>query len=473
MLTRMALAAVAILLAAARVSAADGETLRDFQQTIDEVLRGHYEMGQGRTLSETSRIAYGAYTTLAYLSADDVLGQPQGIAEIDAKFWMHAETKGHKFYGRLRLLYENFDSGDAFTASGDGFVEPLFDRYWYRFDWRLEEQAETGVDPGWDWWVQVGRQYVSWLSGLTLSDPLYAARGGVETKSLALEALFGITPNHFIDFDGSRPTYNSDTDRTFFGISAECRSLRNHRPFVYLLWQEDDNSQPFGPAGPQFQYDSRYAGVGSTGEIRTGVWLYRLELIYEFGESISDLLGALPQTVDDIEAYAARFFVAYMPVRARARIGLRIESEVLVGSGDDDRGASSQTAGGNLAGTKDTSFIAFGYVNTGLALAPELSNLVSVRLTCSAFPLRGRGIFDRMQVSLSGFVFMKYDENAPISVPTVFGESFIGSEIDLTLDWKLTSDLDLLLQYGIFLPGDAIADSDPLHFLYAGFSYGF
>lgn len=471
-MTRIALTAAAILIATARVSAADAEMLKDFQQTIDEVLRGHYEMAVGRTLSETTRIAYGAYTTFAYLSADDITGEARGFGEIDAKFWMHAETKGHKFYGRMRLLYENFDSGDTFTASGDGLVEPIFDRYWYRFDWRLEEQAETGTDPGWDWWVQVGRQYVAWVSGLTLSDPLYAARGGVETRGFAFDALFGVTPNHFIDFDGSRPSYDSDTDRIFAGISAECRSFRNHRPFVYLLWQEDENSQPFGPAGPQFLYDSRYVGVGSTGEIRTGVWLYRLELVYEFGESISDTLAAA-QTVDDIEAYAIRFFVAYMPVRARARIGLRVESEILVGSGDDDRGASSQTAGGNLAGTSDTSFIAFGYVNTGLALAPELSNLVSFRLTGSAFPLRGRGIFDKMQVSLSGFVFAKYDDNAPISVPTVFGESFVGSEIDLMLDWTLTSDLNLLLQYGIFLPGDAMADSDPLHFFYVGFSYGF
>jgi hypothetical protein len=150
-----------------------------------------------------------------------------------------------------------------------------------------------------------------------------------------------------------------------------------------------------------------------------------------------------------------------------------LESEVLVGSGDDDRGASSQTANGNLAGTDDNSFIAFGYVNTGLALAPEFSNLVSVRLTGSAFPFRGRGAFDRMQVSLSGYVFMKYDENAPISVPTVFGESFVGGEIDLSVDWTITSDLNLLLQYGMFLPGDAMVNDDPLHFFYVGFSYGF
>jgi hypothetical protein len=466
------LAFAAILFATARISAADADLVKDFQQTVDEVLKGHFETGPGRTLSEAARIAYGAYTTFAYLSADDVTGDPQGLAEIDAKFWMHAETKGHKFYGRMRLLYENFDSGDAFTASGDGLVEPLFDRYWYRFDWRLEEQAEKGADPGWDWWVQFGRMYVNWVSGLTLSDPLYAARGGVETRTFALDLLFSVTPNHFTDFDGTRPTNNSDTERYFWGVSAELRSLRNHRPFAYFLSQDDENSQPFGPAGPQYLYDSSYVGVGSAGEIVTGIWLYRLELVYEFGDSISDTLAAV-QTVDDIEAYAIRFYVACMPPRARQRIGLRVEAEFLLGSGDDDRGASSQTAAGNLAGTSDTSFIAFGYVNTGLALAPELSNLVSVRLTGSAYPLRGRGVFDRMQVSLSGFVFAKYDENAPISVPTVFGESFVGGEVDLAVDWTITSDLNLLLQYGIFLPGDAFPDSDPLQFLYVGFSYGF
>jgi len=470
---RIALATCAILLATARVSAADADTLKDFQHTIDEVLRGHYEVGPGRSLSESLRLAYGAYTTFGYLSSDDLTGEARGFAQIDSKLWARAETRGHTFYGRLRLQYYDYDSGDAFTASGDGLTEPLFDRYWYRFDWRNDERAENGTDPGWDWWVQVGRQYVNWVSGLTLADPLYAVRAGAETRSFKADFLFGATPNHFIDFDGSRPNFDSDTERYFYGVSAECRALHNHRPFVYFLWQEDENSQPFGAAGPLYHYNSRYVGAGATGEIITGVWLYRLELVYEFGDSISDTLGVLPQTIDDIEAYAIRFYLAYMPPRARATMGLRIEAEVLVGSGDGDRGAAAQTANGNLSGTKDQSFIAFGYVNTGLALAPELSNLVSVRLTGSAFPLRGRGIFDKMQVQLSGFVFAKYDDNAPISVPTVFGESFVGGEIDLTLDWKLTSDLDLIVQYGVFLPGDAMVNSDTLQFFYVGFSYGF
>ncbi len=470
--TRILLVLAAVLLATARVSAADADTLKDFRQTIDEVLRSHYEFGPGRTLSESLRLAYGAYTTFAYLSADDMTGEARGFAEIDAKFWMRAEVGGHSAYGRLRLQYDDYDSGDVFTASGDGLIEPIFDRYWYRFDWRNDQRAEDGIDPGWNWWVQAGRQYVNWLSGLTLSDPLHAVRAGVETRAVGADLLLGLTPDHFIDFDASRPNFDSDTERYFWGASVECRAMRNHRPYLYFLAQEDENSQPFGPVGPQYHYNSRYVGAGSTGEIVTGTWLYRLELVYEFGDSTSDGLVS-PQTSDEIQAYAGRLYLAYLPPKARATIGLRIEAEVLVGSGDDDRTTSSQTIGGNLAGTKDNSFIAFGYVNTGLALAPEISNLVSVRISGSAFPLRGRGIFDRMQVVLSGFVFSKYDDNAPVSVPTVLGESFIGSEINLMLDWKLASDLDLIAQYGIFLPGDAIADSDPLHFFYVGFSYGF
>jgi hypothetical protein len=469
---RVLLACAAILLVALRASAAGPDARKDFQQTIDEVLRGHFEMAPAQTLSEALRLDYGAYTTFAYLSEDDLTGTARGFSQIDSKFWLQAQKGGHTFYGRMRLNYENYDAGDAFTASGDGFIEPLFDRYWYRFDWRSEERVETGADPSWDWWVQVGRQYVNWGSGMTLSDALYAVRAGAEARSFSADILLGLTPEHTTDFDGSRPSFDSNTKRSFWGISTECRALRNHRPFLYFLGQEDNNAQPFGPLGPLFKYDSRYVGAGATGEIVTGTWLYRLELIYEFGHSVSDAFVA-PQTSEHIEAYALRFYLAYLPPRARERIGLRIETEFLMGSGDPDRGTGTQTAGGNLSGTKDESFIAFGYVNTGLALAPEISNLVSFRITGSAFPLRGHGIFDRMQVSLSGFVFAKYDSDAPISVPTVAGKGFIGGEIDLALDWKFTSDLDLIAQYGVFLPGDAMIDSSALQFFYVGFSYGF
>jgi hypothetical protein len=164
-----------------------------------------------------------------------------------------------------------------------------------------------------------------------------------------------------------------------------------------------------------------------------------------------------------------------MPASRRHR-GLRIEVEVLVGSGDEDRGHASQTVNGNLSGTKDESFNAFGYANTGLALAPELANLLSLRLGASAMPWREqgtRGLLGRLRLAVDGFLYMKTDDSAPMSVSTVAGEGFVGVGVDLTLQWIITSDVAFDLRYGIFVPGDAVADDDPMHFGYVGVSYGF
>jgi hypothetical protein len=68
---------------------------------------------------------------------------------------------------------------------------------------------------------------------------------------------------------------------------------------------------------------------------------------------------------------------------------------------------------------------------------------------------------------------MKYDSDAPVSFPTVGGESFLGGEIDFMIDWTIASDVNLIAQYGIFLAGDAMLNSDTLHFFYVGLSYGF
>jgi len=58
-------------------------------------------------------------------------------------------------------------------------------------------------------------------------------------------------------------------------------------------------------------------------------------------------------------------------------------------------------------------------------------------------------------------------------VLTVTGESYVGAEADFILEWILTSDTALNIQYGLFIPGNAIPDNDLRQYLYVGFSYGF
>ncbi|NJN14255.1 MAG: alginate export family protein [Planctomycetes bacterium] len=452
--------------------AEDRALLHKLDKTLDAIIQSRYENTAGLTLAEHSRLLYGVYTTLSGLAADGETGSTRVLRQVDSKVWAQAQSEGHMLYGRLRFRYRDFNTGDSFTPGGDELVAPIGDRYWYRFDWQTDRKTEHGEDPGWNWWVQVGRQSVNLGDGLVLSETLYAARGGVDWKLWHFEGLFGLTPRTgTIDFDGSRPDYATDTSRQFWAILVEYRGLAAHRPFLYFLDQQDENDDVL-PGGARFGYDSSYVAFGSTGQI-VSQWLYRVEFVKEFGRSTSDILGALPQTIDDIDAWAALIRVIHAPHRYRTTLRLRVEFEVLLASGDEDRTHSAQTVGGNLRGTDDEGFNSFGYSRTGLALSPDLSNLLSVRVGASAAPFPGHRWFGNLRLFLDAYFLNKMDRNAPLSVTSVTGEGNIGFEVDLGVQWQILSDLAIDLQYGIFLPGNAVPYDDARHFLYVGVSYAF
>ncbi len=469
------LAGAALLLFSVAVQAQDDDArrLEQFEQAMDAVRQNYFEKTAGKTLTEHMRLMYGAFTTVSGLVVDDEDGGSRVLRQIDSRLWGQVQVGGHMFFGRLRFRYRDFNTGDGFDGEDNNLTEPIGDRYWYRFDWRTEQRAEDGTDTPWNWWVQIGRQHVHWVSGLVLSEQLYAARGGIDLQKWRFGFMVGQTPNTGpIDFDASRPDFADDVERVFWAFSIEYRGIQGHAPYVYVVRQEDENDTVLG-GGIRLGYDSLYVAVGSTGQIVTGEWLYRTEFIYESGRSISDTLGAFPQTLDDIAAWAGRMQVIYLPLSLK-HMGFRAEFELLLGSGDSDRSHGSQTAGGNLSGTDDESFNDFGFASTGLALAPELANLISVRFGASLAPLRGRGeLFEDFRFGLDLFFFFKMDENAPMTVSSVAGESFLGVEIDVVIDWNLTDDAAIDLRYGIFIPSDAFPFDNELHFFFLGFSYGF
>jgi len=442
------------------------------EQELNEVLEARYERVAGLSALETSRIDYGVYTTASGILSDRIDGTSSEMTQIDARFWLDARSRGHRLYGRLRLHYQWFGEGDSWWASGDGFRYPIGDRYWYSFDWRVHQKSTKGVDPDWNWNTRVGRQLVSWGTGFVLRRALYAWRLRGEWDEAHVEAMVGNTPdNDFIDFDGSRPNYDSNTDRLFYGLIADWRGIRDHRPYVLFLAQDDQNDATL-PGGGRYRYDSYYAAIGSSGQLG-GTILYRLELVYEWGKSLSDLLGAFPQTSDDIEAWALKFEFIWTPRRFPLLRDWRVDFELLIGSGDSDRGHSAHTVNGNLSGTSDESFNAFGSYNTGLALAPDVANLVSLRLSPRWRPFRQTEDGSRFGVGLDLFGFFKLDKDAPLSVATLPGRSYVGLETDLLLEWQVTSDVVVQARYGIFLPGDAFPTSQALQFFYWGVSYGF
>ena len=466
-----------------------GQTSPDVVRRLERQLRqldATYRLAvpPDQPIAERLMFDYGGSLRFGLLSVDAPCGETRILRQTDGILYLRAELDGaHRFFGRLRFLYNDFNGHDSFDGRGDEWEEPIGDRYWYQFDLRGAKLAETGQRLDYNVNLKAGRQFVHWGSGVTLSNVLYAGLLDVELADFGFTGLLGLTPSSgTIDWDGSRPGFDSDTDRAYFGGMIEYRGFAAHRPYFSALVQRDHNERdqhtfrtPIFNYPTEFDYDSEYWAIGSRGTLGPRLF-YRAELIYETGEGLSssfDRNTAAPvaQTKEDIEAWAGIFSLTYL---LRDDHDTRFDLEVAGGSGDDDRLDSSDTFGGNESGTTDRAFNSLGYVNTGLALAPDLSNLLSIRLGASTSPRQIGTHSDWLRLGVNGFLFFKNDEDAPLNVYTA-NETFIGGELDFAVDWRITSDLSASLRYGLFLPSDAIPDcqDDPRHFVYAGVTYAF
>jgi len=178
----------------------------------------------------------------------------------------------------------------------------------------------------------------------------------------------------------------------------------------------------------------------------------------------------IAQTLDSIEAYAMDFQLDYLLGDNRQT---RFSFETILASGDSDRLQTSNTIGGNLPGSKDRAFNAFGLLNTGLAFGPSVSNLWSMRVGASTFPFPDIAAFRRLQLGTDFFVFQKLNANAPIDEATS-DSPFLGVEPDVYLNWQITSDVALSVRYGAFFPGDSIENDGKIRqFLYTGVTIAF
>jgi hypothetical protein len=229
----------------------------------------------------------------------------------------------------------------------------------------------------------------------------------------------------------------------------------------------------------EYDYHSWYIGIGSTGALSPNL-RYGVELVYEGGTTLSNSFEAsgvgglfpIDQTEDNISAAA---FNARLDYFVNDPNQTRFSLEFLASTGDKDRGSSTNTFNGNESGTDDHGFNAFGLVNTGLALAPDPSNLLMLRLGAATLPLPNSGVFSRMQVGVDFFVLSKLQSEAPIDQNTSSDHRFLGVEPDIYLNWQVTSDVTLALRYGVFFPSsDAFGENDePRQFFYGGLTFAF
>lgn len=453
----------------------DNYRLQLDQQRREQILDASRAVPAG----QRSYLDYGAYFTFDYMSVEDNTGENHVLRQYDFIAYGRLNLdNAHELFLRFRTTYRDFNQGDSFDGRGDELLDPDLDLGYYKFDLAGYLGATKGQSIDGNVVGKFGRDIVYWGNGLVMGQVIDGMMIDFTGGPFQLSGIAGVTPVRTVDFDSTRPDFDFNTRRGFYGLMGSMQ-VGAHRPYVYGLIQRDYNKDEdfeFGSITTEFEYNSYYLAVGSNGNLGDRL-VYGAELVYQMGEGKSNsftisgpFLSPIDQTEEQISAYAADFRLDYLFEDERfSRAGL----EFLLASGDDDRLHTSNTFGGNTPGTDDNAFNAFGLINTGQAFAPVVSNLMMLRAGYSTYPFQDIRALRRLQVGTDIFVYGKFDADAPIDEVTR-DETYLGWEPDFYLNWRITSDVTLALRYGVFFPNSqAFVDDDARHFISTSITVAF
>jgi hypothetical protein len=457
---------------------------RQAQQIQRETLR---QQAEGLTLEDRVLADYGGYVTFGYYSIDDALNRNHVLRQYELLGYLRLNLdEAQEIFLRARTGYRDFNDGDSFDGRGDEAIDGDLDRGYYRVDLARLNKAKGQRDL--NLILEGGRDLAYWANGLTLAQVMDGLFVTVTWGGLQLDLIAGVTPTRTVDFDSSRPAFDYNTHRGFYGAMLSAR-WGAHRPYVYYIAQRDYNDHDFlrvGTINTRYNYNSDYLGFGSTGALSDRL-LYGVEVTLEGGWGLSNSFALTPipnpvpgaedvriptqteQKQDAIRAMAADVRLDYLLQDPRRT---RLSAEFIYASGDTDRFQTSNTLGGNRRGSDDHAFNAFGSLNTGLAFAPAVSNLIAVRAGASTFPFVTGDPWSRLQIGTDLFVFAKARSDAPIDEPTD-DRHYLGFEPDFFMNWQITNDVTIAVRYGVFFPGAAIPDNDARQFLFLGVTYAF
>ncbi len=372
----------------------------------------------------------------------------------------------HQFYARLKMTYTDWNRGTSYDGNEDDFDGPDADRLWYQFDLRQAAKSYGHTDLPFGHQTKVGRQYVQFGSGYALTLPLDAVTISSQFDKLEFTGLLGKTVLGMDDFiEPSRPR-SGQMDRHILGVETRYRTAQ-HTPFAYVFWNQDENPRSIWAGDQGYGYDSVYTGLGSTGQLARYL-RYSTEIVYEGGRSYGDhvMFGR-----DPINALGFDALLGYLiPNKYQPYF----DAEYMFASGDGDRrGSPIDAVGGNTKGV-DSSFIGFGYRDTGLAFAPRLTNMNIWRAGASVFPFTNAGALRHLQVGTNWFLYARNKAAGAVSDNTADTRSHeLGWEMDYYINYQITQELTATARYGVFFPGDAFSDPDTRTFFLFGITYSF
>jgi hypothetical protein len=379
----------------------------------------------------------------------------------------------HHFYVRLRGEYIDWNHGDEYRSTENKLswnMEEGFDQGFYTLsiDKALKKYLNCEIPVRMElkagrFRSSIGRQiaYAKNGNGIELN-------GESKWVDFKLFGFKNLIDEENIDF--STPGFRSSR-RFFYGTEVKYNRLKRHVPYVFALFQEDHSGESPEDLDQDYEYNSRYYGVGSRGQIIENLF-YEIEGIRQEGKGYPEAatVGISPDN-EQIEAWALDATLTY---NSNIITHPAFSAQYAFGSGDPDRrDRITNTIGGNAEGSRDRGFVNFGYIDTGLNLAPRISNLRMYKLGCSFYPLE---FFQNknVNVKVNYFLFRKDEKEAAISDTRADRpQRNLGKEFDVSIAWKVFSDLSASVDYGRFYPGNAFSDKDARDFVMATIMFQF
>lgn len=462
---RRAIVVVVLLSPTAGLAQQPSSFLNQQRQIEDEIRR---QLDAKQPLNQRSEFEWGGWYSFYLFLYDDGVNSSRTFRRNDLRLWgrVGLHEGAHEVYARGLLSYEDFNSGDSFDGDDNDWYGPNLERGYYQFDLRNAMWAYGRERVDYNLKVKVGRDFTEFGTGYAIALPLDQVAITGEFAKFEVTGLIGKTPNSLDDIDRTQP-YADNSDRHFGGVQVRYLGFEKHRPFFYWMRQNDQRHETTFPLFQNFSYDSEYFGFGSEGELLKDL-RYSTEWVIENGRSYGDRMFFRQ---DPIHAWAWDILLEYLP---EWKYNPRFLFEYMFASGDSDRfGSPTDAIGGNTK-DDDTSFVGFGYRDTGLSFAPRLSNIHIWRLGASFYPFEEVRGLEKLELGTDWFLYAKHQSEGAVSDSLANNaSSYLGWEMDYFANWRITSDLAVTARLGAFFPGKAYDDQTCRTFFLTGVTWSF
>lgn len=420
---------------------------------VEEDKREKLQSAESKILAEEDRFLFewGGWIDMRYdqYNEDDndasVKDTLSATSSIDTRFWIQAVLKPppddpdphyHSLYVRVKNIATITSPEDVnVTYDNEG---PLLDQGYIVLDYQ-------------PWSIEFGRRYFSVGQGITYGNVHDGIEANATFADWNVKGFFAHTQPHEDNIDLSVPGALKKSDRSFYGLEARYIGILGHGIYGYGLVQRDSSNEDPINFDQDFTYNSEHTGLGLQGKLLPQM-NYWAEVVHQSGKSY--IFGSNDK--QNIHAWAGDFGVTYnWDVYSQPNFSLQYS----FGSGDPDRANVTDTQFGNTLG-QDNNFLYFGYLPTGFALSPRLSNIHVYKAGVLLKPLENTERFRNLSVGIDYYHFLKDVNSGGISdLEATVTDKDIGDEINVSVSWQFLSDATLTLQYGYFMAGDAFPDS--------------